>query len=258
MKCKDCGKEITGDEYRKVADWMFCLECFGQLMEKSEKKPETEAADPAESVAADTIPLDPAKLVCQSCSKEIDSGQEKKLGIWKFCSQCHGNLIFRPPKPVPPKEPEEEETADAAKDAIGPDGMPVGRVKVEMIKKVNCHGCDRSILEKAGREVDGNLFCPECFYALPDQIVVDVKTKLGHPDSAPDKTAAKDFPATAGRQTEKKCESCEREIIEGNFDTVEGFVICRACLSTDPDMAVEVARGRHQKYLQQLKTDYDT
>ena len=249
MKCKDCGKEIAGDEYRKVADWMFCLECFEKLMEPSEKKAETETADQAEPIE----PLHIAKHVCQMCNKEIEIGQEKTIGVWTLCDHCHADLVFQPPKPAAPKDLPEEDDDALREETAGPDGLPSGRVKIDMTKTIDCHGCGRPIREVAGREVDGNLFCPECFYAMPEQIVIDVKAELRHPEKTPDKAAPKESPAATARKKEKKCESCERDLVEGNFDTVEGFVICRACLATDPDLAVNVARRRHQEYLQKLK-----
>jgi hypothetical protein len=49
------------------------------------------------------------------------------------------------------------------------------------------------------------------------------------------------------------CESCGKEVAEDKLQTVEGFAICQACLSSDAELAVHLARARHQKRLQRLK-----
>jgi hypothetical protein len=36
---------------------------------------------------------------------------------------------------------------------------------------------------------------------------------------------------------------------------VEGFAICQACLTTDPKLALWIARARHQKRLQRIKSE---
>jgi hypothetical protein len=37
---------------------------------------------------------------------------------------------------------------------------------------------------------------------------------------------------------------------------VEGFAICQACLSADDELAVHLARARHQKRLQRLREEF--
>ena len=48
MQCKQCGKDIAGEEHRMVAEWPFCMDCFQQLMEKPAEKAESPAETPAE------------------------------------------------------------------------------------------------------------------------------------------------------------------------------------------------------------------
>jgi len=256
MKCKDCGKDISGDEYRKVADWIFCLECFGKLMDKSEKEPEAEPAPQFESDDVDKIPIDEKKPVCQVCNKELDNDQVKKVGIWKFCSKCHAELVFRSPEPVISKEIPGEDKDDAQKEKTETDTQPLGRVRVRMNKSVNCHACGKQILAVASKEVDGNPFCPDCFYALPEQMDVDVKAEARQPEKEDIKPAQKSEPATADSKPVKRCESCGKKIMQGDFNIVEGFVICRACLTTNQELAVQVAKKRHQKYLQKIENEF--
>jgi ribosomal protein L37AE/L43A len=248
MKCKECGKDITGDEYRKVADWPFCLECFGKLMDKSGKESEAESTPQFESDDVDTISIDEKRPVCQICNRELENGEVKKVGIWNFCTKCHSELVFRSPEPGISKEIPGEDMDDPQKEKPETDTQPLGRVRVSMSKSVNCHACGRQILAVASREVDGNPFCPDCFYALPEQVDVDRKADI--------KPAQKSVPATTDSKPVTECESCGKQIMQGDFDTVEGFVICRACLTTNQELAVQVAKKRHQQYLQKIENEF--
>ena len=50
---------------------------------------------------------------------------------------------------------------------------------------------------------------------------------------------------------------CLADVPEDQLQTVEGFAICQACLSSDAELAVHLARARHQKRLQRLKEELD-
>jgi ribosomal protein L37AE/L43A len=191
---------------------------------------------------------DEKKPVCQVCNKELDNDQVKKVGIWKFCNKCHAELVFRSPEPVISKEIPGEDKDDAT--------QPLGRVSVRMRQSVNCHACGRQILAVASKEVDGNPFCPDCFYALPEQMDGDEKAEARQPEKEDIKLAQKSVPARADSKPVKRCESCRKKIAQGDFNTVEGFVICRACLTTNQELAVQVAKKRHQKYLQKIEHEF--
>ena len=61
MQCKKCGKDLSGEEHRMVAEWPFCMDCFQQLMEKPAKKvePDVEVEAPAEPEETQQGPSDP-------------------------------------------------------------------------------------------------------------------------------------------------------------------------------------------------------
>ena len=98
MQCKQCGKDIAGEEHRMVAEWPFCIDCFQQLMEKPAEKVKDEAAAdtppeaPAEPVAEPgkkdvsvEVVFEQEKQKCTLCGKETEGEQYKKVGIWTFC-----------------------------------------------------------------------------------------------------------------------------------------------------------------------------
>ena len=48
MECKQCSKNLAGEEYKMVAEWPFCPDCFRKLMEKPTEKDRVEAKPDAE------------------------------------------------------------------------------------------------------------------------------------------------------------------------------------------------------------------
>jgi hypothetical protein len=44
-------------------------------------------------------------------------------------------------------------------------------------------------------------------------------------------------------------------VLPDNLRTIEGFEICLACLTTDPDTALDIARTRHRKMLEKIKKE---
>jgi hypothetical protein len=39
---------------------------------------------------------------------------------------------------------------------------------------------------------------------------------------------------------------------------VEGFTICLACLATDSELALSIARARHRKRLQEIRSEIES
>ena len=245
MKCRDCNKIIDGDDFRKVADWVFCLECFDKLMTKSEEK----------AIAADKEELEPLppekkqqpkleKTGCSVCGVDIEKGFEKKLGIWLFCDKCYGDLVHNTIKPASVK-PEDDITETMSERVF----------EKRNTNKVNCYSCDRLIFEAGANLNKGNHFCPDCFYSLPEEernskdfeLEVNITTDVTNTQSE-DNTASGD----AGKLI---CESCERIIQNDNYRIMDGFNLCLACINTDEELALKVARDRHQKRLLTLNNN---
>ena len=80
MKCKGCSKDLTGLEYRDVADWHFCLDCFHKLLERriADEKPQA------------------ASSQCQLCHTELSPKQGSQLLGMQVCEQCKQALLQPP------------------------------------------------------------------------------------------------------------------------------------------------------------------
>jgi formylmethanofuran dehydrogenase subunit E len=243
MECKKCGIDLTGKEYRNVAQWPFCLACFQALMEKAEKKKSEGVKIPAPEPVRE-------KQKCLICENEIENGERREMLGLILCRTCYENLIMKPD--IPPRAVSDDEEAGAS-----PWEKPaVEQVLVDFSASVQCSGCGREIPAISSKQFDGNPYCPDCYYNLPE-----IKAQKPRP-----------FPVTvSGQQRESEreeipseehevglqCQACQRRVLPANLRTVEGFEICLACLTTDPDTALDIARTRHRKILEKIKKELD-
>jgi hypothetical protein len=261
MQCKKCGKDLAGEEHRMVAEWPFCMDCFQQLMEKPAKKvePEVEVEPSAETepdkedVSVEVV-FEQARQKCTLCEKEIEGDQYKKVGIWTFCPECHLDMTPRP-KPPPPPEAEEEVVDEAEEAAMR------ARFRVKYIHRVKCSACGRMVPEGGSKQVEEEPYCPDCFYALPEEVRQAAEEAEAAAMAGEEAEPAEVSPEGAiprevhELETPEGCESCGKKLAEDQLQTVEGFAICQACLSSDAELAVHLARARHQKRLQRLKDE---
>ncbi|MBU1341192.1 MAG: hypothetical protein KKE44_14840 [Proteobacteria bacterium] len=158
MNCKTCGKNISGNAYQKVADWTFCMDCFEDLMNRSEKKPE-----PAENLQQNRLVKNESidkktSTVCGICNTEIKKGTEKRLGIWQLCESCHKDMTFRPKEELFPED--EATAADSPDEASEIDDQSPFLTN----QTIPCKGCGRHILAVAAKEDGDDRLCPDCFY----------------------------------------------------------------------------------------------
>jgi len=237
MECKKCGRDLTGMEYKKVAEWPFCQECFQALMDKAGEKKEEKADKMPETPASGSAGV-PQR--CRVCEKEIEKGNTREMLGLVFCVECYENLVKKPDiKPRTESEEEEKETRPV-----------VAQVRVDLRQPIQCHGCGRQVPALGSKDFEGNAYCPDCYFALPE---IKAQKPKPFPAVVSDQKAAGPEELKAGL----KCQACGREVLPENLKTIDGFEICRACLSTDPDTAFKIARIRHQRALEQIKKEFD-
>jgi formylmethanofuran dehydrogenase subunit E len=263
MECKQCGKDLAGEDYKMVAEWPFCPDCFQQLMKKPAKKVESETetvaepeTQPEEKDVAVEVVLQQPEQKCTLCGKEIEGDQYKKVGIWLFCPDCHLDMAPRP-KPPPPPEPEEEPVDEEEEAAMR------ARFRVRFMHRLKCVECGRMIAEGGSRQVDGEPYCPDCYYALPEEVrqaqeEAEAAEMEGEEAEAAEMSREIEAPEKPSEvEAVPGCESCGQKVPEESLQTVEGFSICQACLSADAEMALHLARARHQKRLQRLQEELE-
>jgi hypothetical protein len=248
-----------------VAEWPFCMDCFQQLMEKPAEEAEQPAAtppeEPAEKVAEPekkdvsvSVVFQQEKQKCTLCGKETEGEQYKKVGIWTFCSECHLDMTPRP-KPPPPPEPEEEPVDEEEEAALR------ARFRIKYMHRVKCSECGRRIPAGGSKNVDDEPYCPDCYYGLPEEVRQALE-EAAAAEMAVEEAEAAEISREMGALVEPPeleavpgCESCGKEVSEDKLQMVEGFAICQTCLSADDELAVHLARARHQKRLQRLRDE---
>ena len=161
MNCKGCNREITGDEYREVGKWTFCLDCFEKLLNPSESEPEkieSHKKNPEDFHDTQLVhDLPDIKKQCGICETEIKKGKEKKLGIWTLCESCYNDMVFKSRKTNSDKDTEEDEVEPEISQVDNMEVLNTGRT-------ILCDDCGRIILEVAAKKDGDNLLCPDCFY----------------------------------------------------------------------------------------------
>jgi hypothetical protein len=282
MDCRECGTDLTNAEHKMVAEWPFCLDCFQRLLERP-KQPEPAAEpepDPVEPPSAPTEgpgvtfqvnartepakgPSDapregpgvsfqisartappPAETAerCSLCGGPVSSGGVK-LGPMVICTSCTDGLGQTAAAPA--REP----VRDAVPESHGVQAAP-SAPEVEPKAFINCAGCGRRVPTGGSKPVGDEHYCPDCFATLSPEATTT------EPTAAPPEPAVAP-PAAPAAQGDGLCDSCERPHPGAVLQEVEGFRLCGACVSTDPVLALQVARARHQRRLQHLQGELD-
>lgn len=254
MKCKACGKEMADDEGRQVAQWVFCVPCFEKLLEHPQESRSVEAAPESESGEEPEETSKPLgeKAHCHLCQTPLNPGEGWQLGPWLFCMNCRRDLVMLPTETEPEPISAEELEPSASSEAERAERIPiVFRTQVSLEKTVQCDRCGRRIQERGGKRFESELLCPDCYYAIP--VSRPSEPTAGEPTTA---TGDRSQPEEIGVPSAGECDSCGKSQPMDRLETIGGFRLCRACLSTDEDMAIEIARARHRKRLEELKARF--
>jgi hypothetical protein len=232
--CKKCQKSISGEEFRMVSDWPFCLCCFDELMKPpvvADKKGSTAKETPMLLAAEEILAASsqnkeaaPGSPACQMCGCHLPAPAGKFLGVWQLCANCEESLAFKlQPVVIEEEEVVEEEPDDRRRDLDG-------RVLQAAPDETECTCCSRPIFARAAKTIDDQPYCPECFYKKKDQ----------------EKNEQINSTATG-------CSTCGTELKKELLADIEGFSICKPCLASGPDLALDIAKKRRQKTLEQMR-----
>lgn len=245
MECKKCGIDLAGKEYRNVAQWPFCLACFQTLMEKAEEKKSERVTVPAPEPVRE-------KHKCLICEREIEKGDEREMLGLVFCLSCYENLVKRPD--IPPRAVSDNEEADGR-----PWEKPaVEQVLVDYSTSVQCSGCGREIPAISSKYFNEKPYCPDCYYALPEIAAQKPRPfPVAVAVSGESRESEREEIPYDEQDAGLRCQTCRRQVLPANLRTVEGFEICLACLTTDPDAALDIARARHRRILEKIKRALD-
>ncbi len=231
-----------------VAEWPFCLSCFDNLMKGPLKSREVE--QPADIPAAAT---EAATVRCSVCKGQFPPEIVRTLSFWTFCPQC-----YEEPASLAGMENQEGETSpDPADSAASTEDIPEGggaEMTVGLAKYINCRGCGRRIPQGGSRSIEGEHFCPDCYYRMSQELE---RGQTAKPPPLGERQAAEmePPPEISSREGGDRCACCDRPLRPGLYEEMEGFTLCRACLSTDSALAVKIARDRHRRLLDRIRED---
>jgi len=240
MKCHKCGKIIKGDNFKKVANWTFCNECFEALLNKSEANSSNGIISGKTKESKDGIEnkldskSDPYQF-CHVCKKKILPSEAKTLLSLTFCKDCYNALI------TSPSSNKQHNFVSTSKD----DRRICYRtpqIKTNLNQTVNCFSCGRIIPKVGAKDIDGNFYCPDCYQELNKMLRNCIVSNV------------KEEPYKRGSLI--LCQSCGRMVNEKFIEAVDGFDICKACLISDREVAIEIAKKRHKLFLKNIKEKF--
>ena len=237
MKCHKCENEILNDEFKKVADWAFCNDCFKLLLEKPKNNNQNKTNEKTETNDNKEKEKVSHKIECSICDNKIQGDEFKKFASFIICPKCFSKLIARPKLPVPDKIKKNNEPKKISKEK-----NKFEQVEVLLNKYTLCNNCKRKIPLGGSREIDKKPYCPECYSKIKTQDK-DLNTRNKLKINLSDNSDNKDI---------INCESCGKKLKNNSYKTIEGFIICNPCLLTDVELAIKIAKKRHQKYMEEL------
>lgn len=228
-KCKGCQTSLANAKHRKVGEWLFCLDCFDKLLDKSREKSGSKSDEPWTEMET-AVEVHVEKSRCHACGKEIEGANFKIHEDWKYCLSCYADMM--------------------------PDKTPEFAYKADRV----CKGCGKRVMEGGYNTLGDDPFCPDCYHAI-----VDIVQEFQVFEESQSAAEAQPVSATPGSQKKPtpapdsthdfKCQSCMNQVPEDALKRVDGFSICQACLGTDADSALEIARARHKKHLERLRRE---
>jgi hypothetical protein len=128
---------------------------------------------------------------------------------------------------------------------------------------VACAGCERPMPGPGSyRVLRGKPYCAACvpFFARLPAAVYEAPASSGLPsgNSLPPSSPASSSPASASPSSSPlarpgQCDCCRRAL-DPDAEPREGFELCSACLTSDAELALSVARARHRRALARLRS----
>jgi hypothetical protein len=277
IECFGCGQRFARDELEDVGDTVFCRACHARMLRRiDERRARGESSGPIGpgSPTGTSSPADPsgamggevriplrgsigatsstgpsgplakpaaADAPCFVCGGPLDGVTLFELRGFAICGNCARSLIGD-------ESPADDAALDAADDLalddddelgdaprpIAPEGS--SRIATPGSGTEWCTGCRRAMPGPGSYQlVAGRPYCPACVAARSR------KTAPMRPpdDTMPDNDAA----------SPDACDACCRAIDPAAVPLTQGFRLCAACLHSDPELALAIARSRHQRRL---------
>jgi hypothetical protein len=260
IECFGCGQRFARDELEDVGDTVFCRACHARMLRRIDERrarSESSGAMGGEvriplrgsiGATSSTGPSGPlakpaaADAPCFVCGGPLDGATLFELRGFAICGSCARGLIGD-------ESPADDAALDAADDLaldddddelgdaprlIAPEGS--SRVATPGTATEWCTGCRRAMPGPGSYQlIAGRPYCPACVAARSHRTApmrVQGGEALDDDEASPD-----------------ACDACCRAIDPAAVPLTQGFRLCAACLHSDPELALAIARSRHQRRL---------
>ncbi|TMQ12719.1 MAG: hypothetical protein E6J90_30245 [Deltaproteobacteria bacterium] len=264
--CFGCSETFAPELLETVGDAVFCRSCLGRMLRRVDER----AAAPgktgsrAGSVRADRVngtraggegPLAErarsprtaaADAPCFLCGEPLEDRAVIELHGFTICGRCARSLVG--------DDPGGDAAGDTAGDTAGVNDRtcdddaataerPTGPAR---LRGGDAH--DEDAIETPG---SGTEWCSSCGRAMPGPGSYVLLDGRPHCAACAASHARRPRPASpeAGRDADDpRCDACDRAL-GGPAPEIQGFRLCAACRSSDPELALALARARHQRRL---------
>ena len=271
-RCFQCGKRTDAEQLTAVGDGEFCAACFRLLLDA---RTDVAPAGAAPAVATEK-PMPPASLArvaraCLVCERSIQGDAAVSFLGGEICAACnaqmqrelHAGEAEDPAAPGSGSAARASEKGDTR--AAGALGVaraavtqrapaPSGEVLAGDSASENaplvftpgaetrwCAGCERPMPGPGSyRVIAGEPYCPAC---VPFYSAMNLGARPRHPTPVAQ---------PGGRAVGAGCDCCGAAL-ELGAELREGFRLCTACLTSDAELALSVARARHRRKLEALR-----
>jgi hypothetical protein len=280
--CYGCGARLPRALLETVGDTVFCRECLTQMLRRGDERRARAGAVPGGNQvrgstgahqdvgAADPGPMKAAAAdaPCFVCGGALDGPTLFELRGFAICGGCARGLIGEG------AAPDDAPALERARAAVTGDVEETLDVEIEgAIESAiddatdgaahAAHAAPRSVLPEGSSRVvvtpgSGTEWCSRCGRAMPGpgsyQLVEGRPTCPACVAAHAQRTArAASFASAASPEADDACdcdargvcEACSRPIDPAVRET-QGFRLCAACLHSDPELALAIARSRHQ------------
>jgi hypothetical protein len=266
IECFGCGNRFARELLEEVGDTVFCRACHARMLRRIDERrarsessgpTATDARPPARGTASPldgAHPADRAAMAkptaadapCFVCGGPLAGATLFEVRGFAICGSCARSLIGDESAAVEPDLDDADDELDAAPRPIAPEGSgqaagPLGSMTREGSSRIIdtpgtgtewCSGCGRAMPGRGSYQlIAGRPYCPAC--------VATRSAKTG-----PVRAVAEDEPSAADA-----CDACDRPIDRAAVAETKGFRLCAACLNSDPELALAIARSRHQRRL---------
>jgi len=290
-RCFQCGALTDVAGLTRVGDGEFCATCFRALLAAGADaasadaradtkarasvdaragsppaaRPAPAAAHAREGAAPRARPPAPERATCLVCDCDLTGAPAVVFLGGEICGPCSAEMAaeLEAAHAGPSTEPSvgaQRAVAAPAAGAGDPSASPSERASAAPFTPgsgaVTCAGCERPMPGPGSyRVLRGKPYCAACvpFFARLPPAVYEAPAESGPSSGPASNDSVSTSPSSSPLARPGQCDCCRRAL-DQDADQREGFELCSACLTSDAELALSVARARHRRALARLRS----